>query len=109
MKDIKESWLDATYSGEDTVEENYCFFRDLPSTSGRAARLDPPGRLSGNLSDHILCKIICSKTNKRLRRRCRVCYANKKRSDTGYMCKNCGVALHIDECFRRYHTELTYF
>jgi len=37
-------------------------------------------------------------------RRCHVCAAHKKRSETWYICKLCLLPLHKGECFQRYHT-----
>ena len=79
---IAETWL-ISHRGEDG---NYS-----PSTSTRAPRQDPPGRLSGNLKEHQIERIKTERTNKFTRKRCRVCYANKKRSETKYMCSFCKV------------------
>lgn len=37
-------------------------------------------------------------------RMCEVCYKQKKRSETTWECAKCKVALHLPECFIKYHT-----
>ena len=71
--------------------------------SQRAPRLDPAIRLSGNLKEHILEKIVS--TGKYPRRKCRVCSSHNIRKDTRYICKTCKVPLHVGECFNIYHTK----
>nr|XP_031830867.1 piggyBac transposable element-derived protein 4-like [Nomia melanderi]XP_031830868.1 piggyBac transposable element-derived protein 4-like [Nomia melanderi]XP_031830869.1 piggyBac transposable element-derived protein 4-like [Nomia melanderi] len=79
---------------------------DSPSISGtssvtRTPRFDSLQRFSGDLRQHHLVKI--AGMSKRIRRRCKVCYLNKIRKETSYMCKHCKVPLHIGECFNSYH------
>lgn len=80
-----------------------------PETSTQTPRRpssDPPGRLSGDMRKHVLDKIVGKEEGKRKypARRCHVCATHKKRSETRYICKFCGVPLHKGECFQRYHT-----
>lgn len=42
------------------------------------------------------------------RKRCTVCFANKKRTDTTYMCRECDKGLCATPCFLIYHTKQTY-
>lgn len=90
-----------------------------PSTSTTGyAHFDCPGRLSGNLQDHKLIKIISDKTKKMVRRACKVCSKKNKGSksdkskrrakDSSFMCKFCKVPLHRGECFDNYHTKKNY-
>jgi len=76
------------------------------SQTPRVPHEDPPGRLSGDMRKHVLEKIVGSECGKRKypARRCHVCAADKKRSETRYICKFCLVPLHKGECFQRYHT-----
>lgn len=37
-------------------------------------------------------------------RMCEVCYKQKKRSETTWECAKCKIALHLPECFIKYHT-----
>jgi hypothetical protein len=45
----------------------------------------------------------------RLRRRCKVCYFNGKRTDTNLYCPDCDVPLCAAPCFRTYHTSAEEF
>ena len=80
-----------------------------PGTSTQTPRVpheDPPGRLSGDMRKHVLEKIVGSERSKVKypARKCHVCAAHKKRSETRYICKFCLVPLHKGQCFQRYHT-----
>ncbi|XP_055386165.1 piggyBac transposable element-derived protein 4 [Condylostylus longicornis] len=103
-KKLAESWLTEknSYSDEDIEASE-------PSTSfTRTPRADKRGRLSGSIKQHELIKIFSDKANKFVRRNCRVCSAHKIRKPSAYMCKSCKVALHIGECFQKYHTNKKY-
>ena len=90
---ICESWIkDRSPVGEKNLE--------FPSTS-RASSRESINRLSGHVKEHQLIRI--SETNNRKRRRCHVCYKNKKIKRTNLMCKSCGVALHLGDCFASFH------
>jgi hypothetical protein len=67
---------------------------------------DPPGRLLGNFSKHKLQKIVGGGQGKKKYpvRQCKVCSANKKQSETRYICEFCVVSLHKGSCFEKYHT-----
>jgi ribosomal protein L37AE/L43A len=39
---------------------------------------------------------------------CVVCYSRGKRSESVWQCKQCGVALHIEECFYVYHNQQSF-
>jgi len=54
------------------------------SQTPRVPHEDPPGRLSGDMRKHVLEKIVASERGKRKypARRCHVCAAHKKRSET---------------------------
>lgn len=72
---------------------------------------DPPTRLSPPLKRHTIIPIPATKKKKNAQRRCRVCAKKYIRKDTRYMCKECGVPLHIAEpnCFTIYHTKAVYW
>jgi len=76
------------------------------SQTPRVPHEDPRGSLSGDMWKHVLEKIVGSEWGKRKypARRCHVCAAQKKRSETRYICKFCLVPLHKGECFQGYHT-----
>jgi hypothetical protein len=63
-------------------------------------------RLSGSIKQHQIIRI--SATNKRLRRKCKVCSSHKLRKETMYMCKECKVPLHIGDCFSSHHLKKVY-
>ena len=76
------------------------------SQTPRVPLEDLPGRLSGDMRKHVLEKTVGSERGERkyTARRCHVCAAHKKRSETRYICKFCLEPLHKGECFLRYHT-----
>lgn len=76
------------------------------STASRDSNYHSIHRLSGKLKQHQL--VLISTTDKRKRRRCHVCYKNKIMKTTNLMCKFCGVALHLGECFASYHLKEKY-
>jgi hypothetical protein len=73
-----------------------------PSTSG-----DTPSRLKAKNWGHFVEKIPAT-SKARNARRCKVCTANNKRSETVWWCKKCEVPLHIENCFELYHTKTKY-
>lgn len=95
---VCEAWL--TNNSSD-AEENF----EVPTTS-RVSRCDSADRFSGQVKHHQLIQI--SQTDKRKRRRCRVCSANKIRKTTNLMCKSCKVPLHLGDCFASYHLKKKY-
>ncbi|XP_037910066.1 piggyBac transposable element-derived protein 4-like [Hermetia illucens] len=46
--------------------------------------------------------------NRRPRRKCRLCYRNKRRRETAYICAACPdkPSLCVRNCFRLYHEEI---
>ena len=98
LLEICEAWLKDNLS---VTEENL----GVPTTLCASHR-DSTDRLSGQLEQHQLIQI--SKTDKRKRRRCHVCSRNKKRKTTNLMCKSCGVALYLGDCFASYHLKEKY-
>ena len=46
--------------------------------------------------------------NSKPQRRCHVCYTNKQRKQTHFMCKECDKALCVSPCFKIYHTKKNY-
>jgi hypothetical protein len=99
LLDVARDWI------SDPVEVYRCEEELGPSAeTKRVSRKDPPGRLSGGIKEHFLEEIVCKGVKKNPARRCRVCASQGKRSETHYICKSCGVPLHQNECFQRYHT-----
>ena len=94
---ICEPWIKEHLS---VSEENF----EVASTS-RASNRDSINRLSDHLKEHQLIRI--SETDNK-KRRCHVCYKNKQIRRTNLMCKSCGVALHLRDCFASYHLKDKY-
>ena len=91
----------------DTISEAPTFQDPGPSTSStkRAPFRDPPGRFSMDMRKHKIEKIKGAEKNKKNpQRQCRMCSAQKVRSETSFICKSCVVPLHRGECFEKYHT-----
>ena len=73
-------------------------------TRGRLSNGDLPLRLHAQHWSHFPKHIDPTPSKKRPSRACKVCTKHKKRSETTWECKTCQVALHVPECFERYHT-----
>lgn len=71
---------------------------------GRPAQGDTPLRLQASHWGHFARHIPRTPKKKHPTRMCKVCYKNNKRSETTWECKNCLVALHVPDCFEKYHT-----
>lgn len=69
------------------------------STTKKTSRRNPPTRLSMDMRKHVNTKIISTSKKK---------IAQKKRSETSYMCKHCEIPLHRGKCFNDYHTKKHY-
>lgn len=78
----------------------------LPEYKGRGRLLngDSPQRLHAQHWSHFPKHIDPTPSKQKPSRTCKVCAKHKKRSETTWECKTCQVALHIPECFERYHT-----
>jgi hypothetical protein len=79
-------------------------------TTPRGPKQDLPSRLSGDFRIHKLEKIFGGGEGKKKypTRRCKVCAAHKKRSETRYICKFCVVPLHKGSCFEKCHSVTNY-
>ncbi|KOC59806.1 hypothetical protein WH47_08080, partial [Habropoda laboriosa] len=53
---------------------------------------------------HMLVPVPSIKKDKCPTKKCLVCAANNKRSETRYNCKLCDVASHLGIYFTKYHT-----
>ena len=65
----------------------------------------PPGRLSGNMTQHVLKTLKLTKNKKYPIRTYLVCKKHGMRRETRYICKFCEVPLHKGNCFTIYHTK----
>jgi len=75
-----------------------------PTPTKRAPINDPPGRLDGKLKNHKLLHIPPTKNYKTPTRKCRVCVQKNIKKETRFLCAQCGVPLHPEGCYTRYHT-----
>ena len=76
----------------------------------KGPKQDPPGRLSGDFRIHKIEKIVGGWEGKRKypARQCKVCAADKKRSETRNICKFRVVQLHKGSCFEKYYSVMNY-
>lgn len=88
------------------VAEQLLLNVSLPNynTRGRLAHGDTPLRLQANRWCHFPRHIPETLKKKNPTRACKVCKKHKKRSETVWEYKKCMIALHVPECFERYHT-----
>lgn len=75
---------------------------------GCPAHGDTPLRLQAIRWGHLPRHIPETLKKKNPTRACKVSKKHKKRSETVWECKKCLVALHVPECFERYHTTQNY-
>lgn len=66
--------------------------------------VETPLRLQAQYWAHFPKNIDPTPRNKHPTRTCKVCYKHKIRSATKWECAKCKVALHLPECFKKYHT-----
>ena len=81
----------------------------LMGTPGKVPRHDPPERLRGGFSAHVLVSLLTTSQEMQSRRRCRVCSRNKKRKPTSYFCQSCNIPLCRTPCYAIYHSKQKYF
>ena len=74
---------------------------DTSRISKTAYYNDTPFRLSGQLRNHVLEKIVTGRKTNPIKA-CTVCCSKGKRSKTGYICKSCC------DCYGVYHTKKKY-
>jgi hypothetical protein len=90
---------------QDYVAQRHLALQNVPK---RAPVRDPPVRLDGHIERHVLVHLPPTRNDRTPTRNCRVCMRSKKRSETRYLCILCGVPMHKDNCFIRYHTLVEY-
>ena len=74
----------------------------------RAPVKDPPVRLDGNIERHVLKHLPPTRKDRNPTRKCRVCIRRNVRRETRYYCILCGVPMHPESCYVRYHTLVDY-
>jgi hypothetical protein len=73
---------------------------------GRPSKLPTPDRLTAR---HFIERIPPTDKKAKPTKRCPVCCKKTgKRKETSYWCKDCGVGLCFENCFRIYHTEANF-
>lgn len=70
---------------------------------GKSAGSTTSFRLQAQYWDHFAKHIDRTPKKKHPTRMCKICYKQKKRSGTTLECAKCKVALHLLECFLKYH------
>jgi hypothetical protein len=77
-----------------------------PPRLGRPSKTPMPGRLTAR---HFVERIPPSEKKAKPTKRCAVCCKTSgKRKETSFWCRDCGVGLGFEECFRIYHTQATF-
>jgi len=107
MSDIAENLIrtsDAVSSPSSSSDESQGSSRTLtPTPPKRIPKNYPPGRLDGKLKHHQLIHIPPTKYDKMPTQKCRVCVRNNIKKETRFFCAQCGVPLHPQGCYTRYH------
>ena len=69
-----------------------------------APKNDPPCRLDGKRKNHKLVHIPPTKSDKMPTQKRQVCVRKNIKKETRFLCAQCGVPLHPEGCYTRYHT-----
>jgi hypothetical protein len=107
MSDIAENLIntsDAVSSPSSSDESQDSSRTPTPTPTKRVPKNDPPGRLDGQLKKQKLVHIPPTNNDKTPTRKCRVCVRKKVKKETRILCVQCGVPLHPEGCYTRYHT-----
>jgi len=72
-----------------------------PATRGRPSKSPKPSRLLGRCFPDM----VPGTSKKKPTRRCVVCWANGKSTESSYWCSNCEKALCVVPCFKVYHAD----
>ena len=108
MSDITETLIhtsNALSSPSSTSDESQGSSRTpTPNPPKRALKNDPPGRLDGKLKNHKLVHIPPIKSDKTTTWKCQECVRKNIKKETIFLCAQCGVPLHPEGCYTRYHT-----
>lgn len=75
---------------------------------GRPALGDTPLRLQARHWGHFPKHIDPTPKKAKPTRACKVCWTHTKRSETTWECRKCLIALHVPDCFEKYHTLQNY-
>jgi len=102
MLDITENLMHTSDAVSDESQSSSS--TPTPTPTKRAPKNDPPGRLDGKLKNHKLVHILPINNYKTPTRKCRVCVRKNIKKETRFLCAQCGVPLHPEGCYIRYHT-----
>jgi hypothetical protein len=103
--DLSEILIHTTENLSSSSDESQDSGRTVtPTPPKRAPKLDPPGRLDWKRRKHKLVQIKPTKGDKTPTKRCRVCVRKNIKRETLFLCAQCGVPLHPEGCYTRYHT-----
>lgn len=97
----RESYVDYRVNIAEAILQNV----QLPDYKmrGKSVSIEPL-RLQAQYWAHFPKTIDLTPRKKHPTRMCKVCYKHKIRSETKWECAKCKVALHLPECFRKFHT-----
>ena len=106
MSDITENLIRPSdvSSPSSSFDESESSSRKPTATPPKRAPKKPPGRLDEKIKNHTLIHIPATMKDKMPTRKCRVCVRNNIRKETRFLCAQCGVPLHLESCYTRYHT-----
>jgi len=107
MSDITENMIhtsDAVSSPSSSDESQGLSRTPTPTSTKRAPKNDPSGRLDGKLKNHKLVHIPPTKNDKTPTQKCRGCVQKISRKKLDFSVLKCGVPLHPEDCYTRYHT-----
>jgi hypothetical protein len=107
MSDIAENLIntsDAVSSPSSSYDKSQGSRRTpTPTPTKRAPKNNPLGRLDGKLKKHKLIHTAPTNNDKTPTRKCQVCVRKNIKKETRFLCVRCGVPLHPEDCYTRYH------
>ena len=107
MSDITENMIhtsDAVSSPSSSDESQGLSRTPTPTSTKRAPKNDPSGRLDGKLKNHKLVHIPPTKMIKRQHKNVEGVCKKISRKKLDFSVLKCGVPLHPEDCYTRYHT-----
>ena len=108
LHEVGRSWISEVQNRSESNSDELQLSEK--QTTPKGPKYDPPGRLCSDFRTHELEKIVCGGVRKRKypARQCKFCAAQKKRSETRYICKFYVVPLQKGSCFDKYHSVTSY-
>jgi len=103
ISDAVSSLSSSSSSSSSSCDESQGSSRTpAPTPTKCALKNYPPGRLDVKVKNHKLVHIPPAKNYKTPTRKCRVC-VRKNKTETRFLCAQCGVPLHPEGCYKQYH------